>query len=99
MFRLTPYAMCVGLLAAATPAAAEPGHCYPNWTEAAPIVARERLVTVATLTELARSRLPGDMVRATLCRVETKFVYRIVVREPQGPMRSHTLDARKPFDK
>jgi hypothetical protein len=84
---------------AISPVQAQGARCFADWSEAAPIVRREQLVPVDRLTDLSRGRLPGEVVKATLCVENTQFVYRIVVREPNGQIRIHTVNARKPFDR
>ncbi|MFM9943197.1 MAG: PepSY domain-containing protein [Hyphomicrobiaceae bacterium] len=83
--------------AGASPAFAYEPPCIADWSDAAPIVTRERLASSRTIQDLARTRLSGDLVRITLCREESHFVYRIVMRDPRGRISSLTVDARQPF--
>lgn len=87
------------LLVAAAPAVAAPDDppCIADWSDAAPIVARERLASVRNIQDLARNRYSGDLVRITLCREDSRFVYRIILRDLRGRISSLTLDARQPF--
>jgi uncharacterized membrane protein YkoI len=78
---------------ASTPANA----CYAAWSDAAPVVHREALTAVRDLHTQARQRNLGDVVRVTLCTEEGRFVYRLIVREPQGRVVPMTVDARQPF--
>ncbi len=71
--------------------------CIADWSDAAPIVTRERLATARAVQDLARSRHPGDLIRITLCREESRFVYRLVMRDPHGRITIVTVDARQPF--
>lgn len=77
-------------------AVAQQGKCY-EWTEAAPIVMREKLASAKDVHEQARDRLSGELIRITLCEEKGQFVYRLVVQEGGGRFRHLTVDARKPF--
>jgi uncharacterized membrane protein YkoI len=85
------------LVAAAPGARAEDGRCYADWSTAAPIVRREKLVSARELHEEARKRQLGEPIRITLCEDQGRFVYRIVVQDASGKVRNLTVDARKPF--
>lgn len=71
--------------------------CFESWTEAAPVVASEQLVSVSDLSRMTRQRLSEDLIKTTLCREGGRFVYVLVVRSPSGTLRNLTLDARAPF--
>jgi len=73
------------------------GACFPDWSIAAPIVHREKLATVETLSAITAIEIPGSIVKTTLCEEDGAFVYRLVVREADGKLTSHTVDARSPF--
>jgi hypothetical protein len=78
-------------------ASAPAENCFAAWSDAAPVVHRESLTAVRDLHIQARQRKLGDVVRVTLCTVEGRFVYRLIVREPQGRVVPMTVDARQPF--
>jgi len=96
---LVPMALAVGLVFAGPSAAIglDGELCIADWSEAAPIVARENLSTARDVQELARRRLDGDLVRITLCQDGSRFIYRIVMRDVHGRISSLTIDARRPF--
>jgi hypothetical protein len=100
---LATLALLTGLVPAHAVAAEPP--CYADWSDAAPVVARERLVAASEMQELARRRLAGELVRITLCRLdagrggEAQFVYRIVMRDGRGRITNMTVDARRPFER
>ena len=71
--------------------------CYPDWSDAAPIVRRQALVAVKDVLALARQRQIGDLVKVTLCEEAERFVYRLVVREASGRIVAMTIDAKTPF--
>jgi hypothetical protein len=79
---------------ASTPA----DNCFAAWSDAAPVVHREALTAVRDLHAQARQRKLGDVVRVTLCTEQGRFVYRLILREPQGRVVLMTVDARQPFD-
>lgn len=85
------------LLAAVTVALANPvvadDRCYGDWSDAAPVVAREKLRSARDVQELARGQLDSDVVRIVLCRHENDFVYRIVLRRSDGRIGNLVLGA------
>lgn len=74
---------------------AHAGGCLENWAEAAEVVAREKLVTIETLTAMTR-RQAGEVVRSALCREDGRYIYRVVLRKPGGGLRNIAVDARQP---
>jgi uncharacterized membrane protein YkoI len=81
------------MLAASSAAALADTRCYSEWSDAAPIVARERLLTARDVQEMAREQLGGDIVRIMLCRDADRFVYRAVVRRDDGRISTWTVGA------
>ena len=70
--------------------------CWADWSEAAVIVRREALMPIERVNKLARDKHPGaDIIKVTLCEEHGKFVYRLVLREKQGQLKSELLDARQ----
>ena len=76
---------------------ASAGSCYADWSEAAPIVLKEKLTTVEALAVLAKARIPGAIVKTTLCEESEGFVYRLLIRDSNGRLTNRTVDARSPF--
>lgn len=72
-------------------------HCITEWSEAAPIVLREALTPVRDLHIEARRRNLGDIVRVTLCNNKSRYVYRLLVREPSGRVVPLVVNAIRPF--
>jgi uncharacterized membrane protein YkoI len=71
--------------------------CWPDWSEAAVIVRRETLTPVERVSKLARDKHPGsEVIKVTLCEEQGKYVYRLLLRERQGQLKSELLDARQP---
>lgn len=78
-----------------TAAPADTPHiCYPDWSEAAPIVARERLRSARDIQATTRREIGGDVVSITLCREPSGYVYRVLFRNPQGRFSSLKVGAR-----
>lgn len=90
----------LAILLAAAPAgsvtASETAECFTDWSDAAPIVARERLLVARDVQLFSRRTLDGDVVRLTLCRDGTSYVYRVVLRDARGRITNRTIDARSP---
>ena len=78
---------------------ASAGACYADWSDAAPIVHKEGLTTVEALAVLAKARIPGAIVKTTLCEEGEGFVYRLLIRDSNGRLSNRTVDARAPFDR
>lgn len=91
------FAAAALLAAAAAGVDAKDAGCIDDWSVAAPIVKAEGLVSVEQLSAEGRSKLNGDIVKTTLCRDGSGYVFRLVVRGAGGQHRSVTVDAKKPF--
>lgn len=90
------------ILAAALQALPAPAHaagCFDDWSDAAPIMLREKLLGTRELHEQARRHLHGDLIRITLCQEGPRYTYRLLVRDPLGRLTAVTVDARHPFDR
>lgn len=70
--------------------------CISDWSQAAPIVRKEGLYSVESLTTAARGKIQGDIVKTTLCQDDGVWVYRLIVRV-KGAMSIQTVDAKDPF--
>ena len=81
---------------AAAPQAPE-GRCIDDWSVASRIVAQEGLASVERLASAAGKRIGGAIVRTTLCHEGGRYVYRVLVRNRQGEISRHNLDARHPL--
>lgn len=73
--------------------------CFTDWSTASTIVKAESLVPVDQLAKFAPTKLGGDLVRSALCETETGYVYKLVVRDRAGVVKSLTVDAKHPFDR
>ncbi len=84
------------LAVSAAPAAAVPDvtdACIANWSDAAPIVAREKLLAAREIQRMSRRTLPGDVVRITLCREDAGYVYLLLLRDGKGRISNLKIDA------
>jgi uncharacterized membrane protein YkoI len=79
---------------AAAPAVAE--DCFADWGVAGEIVRREKLVTVQQLTQANAAGLQGTIVKTTLCKDGDDFIYKLVVRDAGGQLKTVVVDARTP---
>lgn len=71
--------------------------CWTDWSEAALIARREVLTPIERINKLARDKHPGaEVIKVTLCEEQGKFVYRLLLRERQGQVKSELMDARQP---
>ena len=84
---------------AAVPAKADSASkCFASWSDAAPVVKREALVAVEQVSTLARPSLSGaEIVKTTLCEDQGRYIYRLLVRETKGQLKTVLVDARAPF--
>lgn len=71
-------------------------YCYADWSQAAPVVAREKLISAKKIHELVRQKLSANVVRITLCKGPKGFEYRLVTFEANGKARKLTIDAKQP---
>ncbi len=85
------------LLAGASVPARAGETCISDWSVAAGVVRKEGLATVEQLLQLAKKSGTGAIVRTTLCEDGGSYVYRIVVKDGQGALKTISVDARKPF--
>lgn len=68
--------------------------CVADWSTAAQIVEKERLLTVEQVSAANAGAIPGKIVKTTLCREKDGFVYRLVVRNPAGQLQIIVVDAQ-----
>lgn len=94
--KLAAFALVLALPVRAAPA--EASSCFDDWSDAAPVMLQEGLFGTKELHALARQRLPGDLVRITLCQEGDRYIYRLLMRDTRGRLNTVTVDARKPFD-
>lgn len=91
------YLLAALITMAAGAAHAADERCYTTWSEAAPVVRAQGLLDMETLIARATpGHLGGELVKTTLCNVQGRFIYRLVVREAKGRLRMVAIDAHKP---
>ena len=94
--KILALAGAVTLFAFAGGTAALAEDCYADWGTAGEIVRREKLVTVQQLTQGYAAGIPGTIVKTTLCKDGDDFIYKLVVRDPSGQLKTVVVDARNP---
>ncbi len=100
MQNVTPLiVVALGALLLAPAATAHAETCFADWSAASTIAKAESLVPIDQLAKLAPSKLGGDVVRSSLCETNTGFVYKLVVRDKAGELKTLTVDAKQPFDR
>ncbi len=78
--------------------AANSEHCFADWSKAAELVRKNKIVDVAHLQRLARKAIGGDIITTRLCERGDQYIYRLVVRGSDGLIRQMTVDASRPFN-
>jgi uncharacterized membrane protein YkoI len=70
--------------------------CWTDWSDAAIIVRRETLMPVERVSKLAGAKHPGaTIIKVTLCEEHGQFIYRLLLLDRQGLVKSELLDARQ----
>lgn len=82
----------IGVFGAAALAAGD-AECFSDWGKASDVVRQKQLLTVEQLAKTFASDIPGQIVRATLCRDGDDFIYKLVVRDKQGQQKNVVVDA------
>ncbi len=96
--RITLILMVLSTIAAVSAQADSASKCFASWSDAAPVVKREALVAVEQVSALARPSLSGaEIVKTTLCEEQGRYIYRLLVREAKGHLKTVSVDARTPF--
>jgi hypothetical protein len=95
-FAFVTLALVVGIALMSPARAAGSVDCYPDWSDAALIVARERLMPANEVQAMTRRHLAGDVIRLTLCRSATGYIYRIVFRDDRGRLKKLVITANRP---
>ena len=85
------------LLALASAPARAGETCIADWSVASAVVKKEGLATVEQLLQMAKKSVAGSIIRTTLCHDDGAFVYRIVVKDAKGQLKTINVDARKLF--
>ena len=87
-------------LATSAPAHADASRCFATWSEAEAVARKEALVAVEEVSSLAYTATQGaKVIKSTLCEEDGRYVYRLVLREAKGSLKTMSVDAKKPFEK
>jgi uncharacterized membrane protein YkoI len=69
------------------------GDCLP-WKSAAPVIAKNSLLPGDVVYQMVQSRTGGQIIHASLCDENGRFLYKLVVLGPKGDVTNVTVDAR-----
>lgn len=92
IWALTAAASLSAAALSSVPSYADDG-CVPDWGAAGTIVREQGLRTVEQVAREARNGVTGKIVQATLCQAGTRYVYRLVVRDPSGLLKNVVVEA------
>jgi uncharacterized membrane protein YkoI len=84
-------AAVIGLVLTAAGQAAEP-NCLP-WASAAPVIAQNSLLPANIIYQMVQSRTGGQIIHASLCDENGRFLYKLVVLGAKGDVSNVTVDA------
>ena len=84
-------AAAVGLWLTAAGRAAEP-NCLP-WSSAAPVIAQHALLPANVVYQMVQARTGGQIIHASLCDQDGRFLYKLVVLGAKGDVSNVTVDA------
>ena len=100
----TYIALGLSLVIGVMASAAVPAHaradtllCISDWGVASGIVKREGLADVDAVATAARKEVSASVVRTILCKQGPGYVYRVIMRDQTGRLRTATVDAKAPF--
>ncbi len=75
-------------------AAALAEDCFADWGAAGAIVRAQKLMTVSELSKLAGAEVAGAILKTTLCKDGDDYIYKLVVRDAKGQLKTVVVDAR-----
>jgi hypothetical protein len=68
--------------------------CLNDWGMAGQIVRRENLITVEEVSKSLAADGIGQLVKTTLCRSDSGYFYRLVIRSPTGELKTTVMTAK-----
>jgi uncharacterized membrane protein YkoI len=94
MWRVLRPMIIAALAALFVTAAGHAGHpdCL-EWSKAGPIIAQNSLLPANVIYQMVQKRLGGKIVNQSLCQVDGRFVYKLVVLGSTGEVTNLTVDA------
>lgn len=78
------------------PAAADES-CFSDWSAAATVVKEHGLVPVDRIGVMAKRSSGSQLVKIELCKVSGGFIYKMVMRGPDGRFKRLEVNAKQPF--
>lgn len=70
--------------------------CLTDWGRAGEIVRHEKLLTVEEIARSLAADGVGQLVKTTLCRSKDGYVYRLVIRQSSGQLKTTVMSAQTP---
>ena len=83
-------------LAAVTPVQAKEV-CFTDWSDAAVAVKKHGLVPVERIGMMAKRSNGSRLVKIELCKVADGYIYKMVMRGPDGRLKRLKVNAKQPF--
>ena len=65
-----------------------------DWGQAGAIVRQQKLMSIGELTKSVTPNIGGAIVKTTLCKDGDDYIYKLVVRDPSGQLKTVVVDAR-----
>jgi hypothetical protein len=88
----------VAVIAATGPSPARAADvCTDNWSSMAGTVSANGLTPAKDLQQLAATRVPGKLIKISLCGGDYGFRYQLVFLDAAGQLVTLRVDARNPF--
>jgi len=84
------------LTALAAPAGAA-DYCTDNWSAMSGQVAANGLTPAKDLQQLAAAKVPGKLIKVSLCKGSYGFQYKLVFLDAAGQLVNLAVDAKNPF--
>lgn len=86
----------LALVCAMLPAFAAP-YCTDNWSNMASQVAANGLTPAKDLQQLAAAKVPGKLIKVSLCKAPNGYQYELVFLDAGGQLVNLVVDAKNPF--
>jgi len=71
--------------------------CTDNWSSMAGTVSANGLTPAKDLQQLAAAKVPGKLIKISLCKGDYGFRYQLVFLDASGQLVTLPVDARNPF--
>src|ERR1700686_3297897 len=95
--RMHALSLVVAALAGFAGPALGAGACSDNWSDMANQVAANGLAPPKNLQQLAAAKVPGKLIKTSLCKGAYGFQYQLVFLDAAGQLVNLNVDARNPL--